>query len=238
MSSLYDGSELYDSPFTYYDGGPLSLLTKRKRMKVKLSLLGLTEPERVSKVQDVVTHLTGNPSFPATNPTLASVQTHITTANTKIAASIAAVTASRAAIQEKRAAMELVENDYRLLGLHVENVANGDEAKIASSGYELRTPPLPLGIPSAPLAVVASAGEFPGQLLVAWDAPEGAVAIYELQTTADPMTESSWVARGTSTRTSASLMGLPSGGHCWVRVRANGSAGPGPYSDAASKTVP
>ena len=101
----------------------------------------------------------------------------------------------------------------------------------------LRTVPTPVGIPSAPLGVLAFAGEFPGQLLVRWDPVDGSV-IYEIQTTNDPMTESSWVSQGNSTKTSASLMGLSSGSHCWARVRAIGSAGPGPFSDAAAKTVP
>lgn len=237
MSSQYDGFELYDSSSSFYDLS-LSPPARRKRMKVKFSLLGLTETERVARVQDVVTHLTGNPAFTAPNPALAGVQTRITNATAKIAASLGATTTARNAIQEKRAAMELVENDYRLLGIYVENVADGDEAKITSAGYELRTPALPLGVPTVPLAVLASAGEFPGQLLVEWEAASGSVAIYEFQTTLDPMTEASWVARGTSTKTSASIVGLPSGEHVWVRVRATGSAGPGPYSDAASRTVP
>jgi hypothetical protein len=216
----------------------MSPTARKKRMKVKLSLLGLTETERVAKFQDVVTHLTGNPAFPTPNPALAGVQTRITTANTKIAASLAAITAARNAILEKRAAVLAAENDYKLLGSYVDNVAAGDEAKITSAGFEIRPVPSPLGVPSAPLNVIAVAGEFPGQLLVAWEAPEGAVAMYEFQTTLDPMTEASWVARGTATKASASIMGLPSGEHVWVRVRATGSAGPGPYSDAASRTVP
>ncbi len=206
-------------------------------MKVKIALAGLSETERAVRVQDVVTHMTGNASFPTPNPTLASVQTHVTTASSKIAAAIAAITAARMAVQEKRAALDVIENDFRLLGLYVENVANGDTAKITSAGFELRATPVPAGLPEAPLSVMASAGDFPGQLIVEWEASDGAV-IYEIQTTSDPVTESSWVTRGTSTRTSSSIMGLPTGGHCWVRVRAIGSAGPGPYSDAAAKTVP
>jgi len=206
-------------------------------MKVKLSMTGLSEADRVARLQDVVTHMTGNANFTTPNPTLASVQTHVTTANTKITAAIAAVTAARMAIQEKRAAVEVVENDFRLLGLYVENVANGDEAKIASAGFELRTPPTPAGIPAAPLGVSAAAGSFPGQLVLRWDPVTGSV-IYEIQTTNDPMTEASWVSRGTSTKTTGSVTGLPSGNYCWARVRAIGSAGPGPFSDPAAKTVP
>jgi hypothetical protein len=237
MSSQYDGFELYDSPFLFYDIF-MSPAARKKRMKVKFNLLGLTETERVAVVQDVVTHLTGNPAFTTPNPALAGVQTRITTATAKIAASIAATTGARNAILEKRAAVLAVENDYKLLGTYVDNVAAGDEAKITSAGFEVRPLPSPLGVPTAPLAVLATAGEFPGQLLVDWEAASGSVAIYEIQTTLDPMTEASWVARGTSTKTSVSIVDLPSGEHVWVRVRATGSAGPGPYSDAASRTVP
>lgn len=234
--ALYDGPEFYDSPSSFYDAA-LPAPAKRKRMKVKLSLVGLSESDRVAKLQDVVTHMTGNANFPTPNPTLASVQTRITAASAAITAAIAAVTAARMANQEKRDALDAVDNDYRLLGLYVENAADGDEAKIASAGFELRAPAAPVGIPTAPGNVVATAGEFPGQLVLRWDPVTGSV-IYEIQTTANPMSESSWVSRGTSTKTSGSVSGLTSGEHCWSRVRAIGSAGPGPFSDAAAKTVP
>src|SRR5205085_4686869 len=86
MSSHYDGSEFYDSPFSFYDAGLLSFPARKKRMKVIVNLLGLSESEKVTRVQDVVTHMTGNAHFPSPNPALATVPTHVTTAAAKIAA--------------------------------------------------------------------------------------------------------------------------------------------------------
>ena len=189
------------------------------------------------KAQDIVTHLTGNAAFTTPNPTLASVQTHIDTANTKFSAAVAAVTAARMAIQEKRAALLVVENDIQLLALYVGNVADGDEAKILSAGFDVRAPATPVGIPDAPIGLSTNPGNFPGQLTASWGGVAGAV-IYEIQTSNDPNVTTSWATRGTSTRTNTVVENLPTGGQCWVRVRAISSAGPGPYSDPAVKTVP
>ena len=81
------------------------------------------------------------------------------------------------------------------------------------------------------------AGAFPGQLSLRWD-PDPDAVIYYYETTNDPNLESSWVRRGSTTRVSADINGLPTGGHCWVRVAADGPAGQGPWSDPAAKTVP
>jgi hypothetical protein len=204
---------------------------------VKTGMAGLNESERLVRAQDVVTHLTGNAFFPTVNPPLATVQAHIDDATAKMAAVAAAITASRMAIQQRRAAMELLDNDIVLLATDIANIADGDEEKILSSGFMLRTPSTPPALPTAPQNVKVFAGEFPGEFVVRWEGSDDAV-IYYLETTNDPNTPSSWVRRGSSTRTNATLSGLPTGGYCWVRVAGDGPAGQGPWSDPAAKTVP
>ena len=140
-------------------------------------------------------------------------------------------------IQAKRTALGVVENDMAMLATYVDNTANGDESFIMSSGFDVRAPNAPVGVLPAPTGLEVVAGAFVGQLLAGWNPVPGA-RLYELQTSNDPNTESSWVSRGTATKASLAVDGLPSGSHCWVRVRANGTAGPGPYSDPGVKTVP
>lgn len=233
----YDGSGTYDSnPPALYDSIDLPGLRKQ-RMKVRNPVPGLPESERTPKAQDIHDHMAGNAHFPTTIPTMAVFQTHITNAETKFAAAVAAITAARTAVQAKRAAFDLMESDTSQLATDVENVANGDEEIILGAGFEVRAPSSPLGILPAPTGLVAVAGEFTGQLIATWD-PVSGVKLYEVQNSSDPNLETGWATRGTTSKASIELNGLPRGGYCWVRVRAIGTAGPGPWSGAAAKTVP
>ncbi len=85
-------------------------------------------------------------------------------------------------------------------------------------------------------AVLAiTSGDNAGELDPNWD-PVAGERSYEIQTSPDPITSTSWVAKGSVTKSKAVLSGLTSGQKMWVRVRAIGTAGP--WSDPATKTVP
>jgi mannose/cellobiose epimerase-like protein (N-acyl-D-glucosamine 2-epimerase family) len=86
---------------------------------------------------------------------------------------------------------------------------------------------------------VLTAGDFDGTLDAAWDPDgNGAAKSYEVQTSADPLSATSWSYKMSATKSSTTLEGLTSGAKQWVRVRGLGAAGPGPWSDPATKTVP
>ena len=62
---------------------------------------------------------------------------------------------------------------------------------------------------------------------------------YEIQISADPPTPTSWTAKMTASKSSATIQGLTSGAKLWARVRAVGADNqPGPWSDPATKVVP
>ena len=62
---------------------------------------------------------------------------------------------------------------------------------------------------------------------------------YEIWTSSDPLSDTSWSFRASSTKSSGTLGGFTSGAKIWVRVRAIGAdADPGPWSDPAVKVVP
>jgi predicted secreted protein len=62
---------------------------------------------------------------------------------------------------------------------------------------------------------------------------------YEVQTSVDPVTGTSWAFKMAAGKSSGSLEGLTSGARLWVRVRAIGADNAfGPWSDPAVKTVP
>jgi hypothetical protein len=181
--------------------------------------------------------MTGNASFTAPNPTLTVFGTKITDATTKVAAYNASVTASQTAMSDRDTSLEALRQTMRQLAAYVENASGGDAVKIESAGMGVRAAATKIGVPAQVLNLVLTAGDFDGTLDAACDAVYGASS-YEIQTSADPMTATSWAFKMTSSKSSATLEGLTSGAKVWVRVRAIGAAGPGPWSDPAVKTVP
>jgi hypothetical protein len=101
----------------------------------------------------------------------------------------------------------------------------------------VRASATPVGVPAQAANMTLTAGDFDGTLDAAWDAVPGARS-YEIRASPDPMSATSWVNKLTVTKSSATLPGLTSGAKTWMRVRAIGAAGPGPWSDPAVKTVP
>ncbi len=84
--------------------------------------------------------MTNNPSFPSPIPTLADVQ-EATGAYAE--ALNAAASLGRVAVAEKKAARATLQGLLAQLGTYVMFVANGDEARPATSGYTLAKIPQP-----------------------------------------------------------------------------------------------
>jgi len=95
----------------------------------------------------------------------------------------------------------------------------------------------PVGTPTQVLNLVLTEGDNEGSLDYAHDPTRGAKS-NEVQTSVDPVTPSSWTYKMTAPKSSGTIPGLTTGTRVWVRVRAIGSAGEGPWSDPAVKTVP
>ena len=206
--------------------------------KVKLGL-GNLNPQEVSELANtIVTMMTGNANFPTPNPPLASVTSARTTANT----SIAAYDTGKATAETLRVTRDddvgTLKGLLTQLAAYVENASNGDAAKIESAGMSVRAPSVPVGPMTQVLELVLSPGDFEGTLDAMWHPVRGAKS-YEIQVSPDPPTPTSWVAKMTSSKSSATVNTLTSGAKMWARVRAVGAdSAVGPWSDPAAKTVP
>jgi hypothetical protein len=82
-----------------------------------------------------------------------------------------------------------------------------------------------------------TAGDHDGELNAQWDPVHGAKT-YEVQTSPDPFTATSWSKTKSVTPSSVVLTGFTSGARIWVRVRAIGTGGEGNWSSEISKIVP
>ncbi len=205
--------------------------------KVKLELKDKTDAELIPYTENIVTKMTGNPNFTTPNPPLAS----ITTAKIDFSASVQTVAtleqqleAARGVTTTKRGVLHGLLTQE---GTFVENIAAGDAVKILSAGMEVRDEPAPPAPLPAPQNLKAFAGDNDGEIDLDWDSVKKSKS-YELQRSPDPITATSWIAAGTVTKSKATVSGLTSGSKNWFRVRAIGAAGPGPWSDPATKIAP
>ena len=232
----------YDTPGLQYDSGATydsapAPQPKGKKVKIKLGLDGLTPEGVVALANTVKTMMTGNVNFPTPNPTLAALGAQATTVSGQIAAYETLVASEKPALAARDAGTATLCSLLTQEAAYVENVSGGDPVKIESAGFSVRSPKTPPSVPGQLMNLVLTAGDFPGTLDAAWD-PTAGSKLYEIQTSPDPMSDSTWVPKTTCTKSSKTVDGLTSATKVWVRARANGAAGPGPWSDPATKVVP
>lgn len=233
-----DSSVFWDMPEFFYDmQEEAAPNTNNKMAKPKLNLRGKTPLQKVQKTGDIVTSTTGNPDFTTPNPPLATLTAKADT----LAAAISARDIAKQTLDEMQAALVAAELDLdtslSLFSAYVESASGGIAQKILSTGLGVKGQASPVG----PLPQVenldATATDVEGSVLLRWKPRKGAKT-YEVQTCPDPITSAGWTTVGQPTKATLTVTGLPSGGRCWFRVRAIGTAGPGPWSDPCVKTVP
>ncbi|MEO6784532.1 MAG: hypothetical protein ABI318_00255, partial [Chthoniobacteraceae bacterium] len=116
--------------------------------------------------------------------------------------------------------------------------ALGDSAEgITNVGFAIASAsPSPVGQLGAPSNLVTNMGDSEGE--IDWNChPEHGASYYEPETTADPV-HGPWARQESTTRSGGTITGLPSGVRQYLRVRANGPGGPGPWSDISDRMVP
>lgn len=205
--------------------------------KVKLDLRGIAIPQKIQFGRQVVTAMTGNANYTTPNPALAV----LTTAINELEASFNDRQAKAQAAQQATTVQGIKE--AALDGLltqeaaYVETTSAGDTAKIQSAGMDVRAAGAPVGELPAPAGFVATAGDADGEIDLDWDNVRGAKS-YQVQYSPDPITATSWVNADPVTRSKTTVKNLTSGSKYWFRARAVGAAGPGPWSDPATKIAP
>jgi hypothetical protein len=206
--------------------------------QIKLDLQGKTVPQKIQFLRDLVTQMTGNANYPTPSPALSAITAKANALEAALGTQAAAQQAAKTATTNLETKEGEADAAVNSLSNYVWETSGGDEAKIQSAGMSLRAPKTPTTSLPAPQGLAVTAGDNEGELDAVWD-PVPKNKGYEVQTSPDPVTGTSWAFAETSTASKTTLTGLPSGSKIWVRVRALGPKKiKSPWSDPAVKRVP
>jgi hypothetical protein len=185
-----------------------------------------------------------DPPAPGTPPVpnMAGRATKMRAALQKLKDKNAAYEAAKAGLpalkQARDAAADELRQEHIFMGSALEAEAGGDPVALAATGYELVGDNTPATTPPGLIDnLKLTAGDEPGALDGSFD-PEPLAYNYEIQCTSVDSVNGPWQNCPSPTASVFRLTGMTSGQRVWVRVRAIGTQGPGPWSDPYTKIVP
>lgn len=205
--------------------------------QVKLNLQALTIPEKVQKMRQIVTAMTGNANFPTPDPTLVALGDGADALEAAYNVAQAARETAKQKTDLQDAANAAANTLLTAEGNYVQSKSGGDLVKIQSAGMDVRAEAAPIGDLPAPGNVSASEGDHDGEIDIHWNRVRGAKS-YVVQYTTTPTTAASWVNGPIATKTKATVTGLNSATKYYLRVAGIGAAGQGAFSELASQVAP
>lgn len=237
----------YDSPGLTYDSGVLyddialpQPIKRMSKIKVKLALNSKSDSDLLTFAEAHVKAMTGNANFTTLLPAVTAFEASLTAYREALGDFNTKQQAAKQATTVKDTARLALESVLTQRGNYVELTAASaadPQAVIESSGFSVRSAKTPPVLPSQVVNLSITAGDNAGELDLQWDPVDGASS-YNVQTSPDPITATSWVVQSDVTKSKAIITGLASGTKMWARVRAVGPGGTGAWSDIATKIVP
>jgi hypothetical protein len=199
--------------------------------KLKLALSSLTPIKVLALIWRVIEHLTGNLNFTTPKVPLTEMQTM---ADDLQAAIIAAQDGNQESRENRDALVLQAKAMLRMQANYVTTEADGNAAKLVSSGYILAKHPTPVDIPEVPQNVEAHTGSEKGEVAVRFKLSLGAhnYSIYRSESDPD-LGAAEWVLVAQTTRSRNTITGLESFKPYWFRVAAIGVNGTSLMSVAA-----
>ena len=172
------------------------------------------------------------PEPPVAGADLMDLATALQAAMTSVGSAKSALRENLAAVRAAESAMDAaLASDAR----YVQNVSGGAEGVIALAGMDVAKPKDRVGPVTAPERLKASAGLFPGEVVLRWKRVRGAFGyVAEVRKASEP---GAWRLGGGSTRTKVSVENLTREEKYFFRVAAVGAVGQGPWSEEAEIIV-
>jgi len=177
-----------------------------KKVKISIDLSGhnFSDKELTVKADYVLISLTGNPNF----PTLSDLLVVLKTKNDNFRSLLAQMEeGNRKVTPEKNQAREDLEKTLRSLAWKIQDISDGDETMIKSSGFDVNRTPSPVGMLDQPINVVVKQGRVSRSLDVSWN-PVDHSHSYVVRFTIAPLTDTSVFTTLTATKTNTTLENL------------------------------
>ncbi len=162
--------------------------------QTKLNLGRLTIQQLLQTGNNIQTAMTGNPNYVAPIPpipTIAALITNLTTANNTYESGLVT---QKQNLTNRDNAVDALAAGLTSLAAYVQAQSGGDAAKIQSAGMDVKGAAGPAGMPGQVTNLALTFGDNAGELDAQWDSDPAAYS-YEIQTSPDPMTATSWVAQ-------------------------------------------
>jgi hypothetical protein len=177
---------------------------KKVKISVDLSDHKFSDKDLTFKAEYILTCLTGNPNF----PTLSDQLVDLKTKNDNFRSLLGQMEeGNRKITPEKNQAREDLEKILRSLAWKIQEISDGDETIIRSSGFEINRTPSPVGVLEQPISVIVKQGPNSRSLLVSWNSVDHAIS-YEVRFTIAPLTGESVFTTVTATKCSTILVNL------------------------------
>jgi uncharacterized small protein (DUF1192 family) len=217
-------------------GAPSS--TPRKMSKITRNWTKMAISPRIAYMRQAVDKQKATPSpIPHPYSDLTALDTLVAAAET-VDAQIATLQTQIDSLRASRATKtDAAAAEFELDAKHVESDTKGDASQEIAAGFAVSAPASPSPAIVQPVELSVTMGSNDGSLDWHSHPVPGAVGM-EPSTTANPLDATTWVAHTVVTQSSGTITGLPSGTRQYVRIRAIGPNGPGPWSDSADKMVP
>lgn len=202
-------------------------------MKTKLNFWRLSIPEKVLKSRNILEKMTNNVNFPEPNPGLQEITDVVDQLALAYEGAIDGGKAKKANMYRLEKTLMTIMNQ---LAVHIEDVSEGDETKVLSSGMEIRIPAEPSRAPEAPAEIKKVASTREGEVELKWASVKHARA-YILEVNENPGDEKGWKFVDVCCKANYTVHNLSSLSVQWFRVSAVGLRGKSAYSDPIKAIV-
>jgi hypothetical protein len=177
---------------------------KKVKVSVDLSDHRFSDKELTVKADYVLLSLTGNPNF----PTLTDQLVVLKTKNDNFRSLLAQMEeGNRKVTPEKNQAREDLEKTLRSLAWKIQDISDGDETKIKSSGFDINRTPSPVGMLDQPINVIVKQGRVSRSLDVSWNPVDHSLS-YVVRYAIAPLTNTSVFSTVIATKTNTTLNDL------------------------------
>ncbi len=205
--------------------------------KIILDYSKQSDSDFANTTLEMVNALTGNSNFglpwPTEYPTLAAFTAKQKEFADKVTA---AGDRDKAKVAAKNACRDELQAMVRDIGRYLQTKSGGDRAILETTGFDIaKTPDAPMDVPDAPADLKLKLGKTSGTIIASAKMPKGAASIETWSCVGDPNVEANWKLRAqTSSARTIEVSGLQRGVDTYVKCRAIGRKGPGPWSDVAT----